>query len=234
MGVVPSCESGAQLDMQQQVLNVNLNDRARFSNFYVSEKNQQLVHYLQECREPLIYIWGKKGSGRTHLLQACCHEAPHSIYLPMGHYQELDPGVLDGIETIPVVCIDDVEAISQDAVWLEALFKAYNSAIDNQTSLIVTSELPPLQLDLKLADLQSRLASGVTFHMQGLTDDEKLLALQKRAHFRGFDLSDEVANYLLTHYSRSSHTLFAVLDKLERESLALQRRITIPFLKTIL
>jgi DnaA family protein len=56
-------------------------------------------------------------------------------------------------------------------------------------------------------------------------------ALQLRAQQRGLALSNEVTHYLLTHVSRSMSDLVVLLDKLDYESLAEQRKLTIPFIK---
>ena len=44
-------------------------------------------------------------------------------------------------------------------------------------------------------------------------------------------MTEEVANYLLTRFPRDTHSLFALLDKLDSATLAAQRRLTIPFLR---
>ena len=59
-------------------------------------------------------------------------------------------------------------------------------------------------------------------------------ALRRRAGQLGFALSEEVCDYLLHRCSRDMHDLFAILDALDRQTLAEQRRPTVPFLKRIL
>jgi len=222
----------------QQLLNVSLNDTATFDNFYVTDKNQQLLTCLSDTKHPLIYLWGRVGSGRTHLLQACCQRASSkripSMYLPLDDVGQLTPDVLYGIENIPLLCLDNIDGLSGHCKWQEALFHAYNIAIDNHTKLIVSSHCAPHELAFTLADLQSRLASGVTFQLHALQDDEKVLALQLRAQQKGFEFSADAANYLMNHYSRDTRSLFGLLDDLDKASLIAKRRITIPFLKSVL
>ncbi len=45
---------------------------------------------------------------------------------------------------------------------------------------------------------------------------------------------EETANYLLTRRKRDMASLYALLDRLDLESLKAQRRLTIPFVKTVL
>ena len=90
-----------------------------------------------------------------------------------------------------------------------------------------------IDLKIKLPDLVSRLAWGLTLYLQLLNDDDKLSALQLRAGKRGFDLPDNVGRYLLSHNTRDLSSLFDLLDHLDEASLAAQRKLTIPFVKKV-
>jgi DnaA family protein len=225
----------------QLTLGVRLRDDATFENFYVG-KNQQLLSALHHCLagegEQFIYLWGATGSGRSHLLQACCHAASESnlsvAYLPLMEFTEFSPQFLDSLETLNLVCIDDVDAISKNAEWEEALFHLYNRIQTTKTRLLVTARAAPLQTEFALADLSSRLSFGVTFQLHSLTDDEKLSALQLRAKLRGLHLSEEVGHFLLQRCSRDVARLLEILEQLDQASLATQRRLTVPFVKSVL
>ena len=77
-------------------------------------------------------------------------------------------------------------------------------------------------------------ATGLTYRLLPLTDEEKYLALAAHARARGFALSDEVAAYLLTHARRDMPSLIQALDALDRYSLETGRPITVPLLKAAL
>ena len=63
-------------------------------------------------------------------------------------------------------------------------------------------------------------------------DDQ--LGLQHRAQRRGLALDEAAIDWLLTHSERELAGLVALLDRLDRESLAAQRRVTVPFLRRVL
>ena len=84
-----------------------------------------------------------------------------------------------------------------------------------------------------MPDLRSRLQWGPVFQLKPLSDEKKIIALQLRANQRGLVLPDNVAQYLLTHFPRDLFTLFERLDELDKASLAMQRRLTIPFIKSV-
>ena len=227
--------------INQLPLNVQLNDIATFANFY-SGNNQAVVKYLQDAvqfkNQPIIYIWGQEGTGLSHLLQACCHLAQRlqltTSYLPLSDHKEWQPSILEGLEQCDVICLDDVEQLAGQTRWEEACFNLYNRIQAAGKQLIISASLPPQFLSLQLADLVSRLAWGLVLRMQPLSDEEKLIALQLRAKNRGLLLTDEVARFLLLRCPRNMQILFTTLEKLDRASLAAQRRLTIPFIKEVL
>jgi DnaA family protein len=58
--------------------------------------------------------------------------------------------------------------------------------------------------------------------------------LRRRAEARGLQLDDGVLDYLFRRVGRDLGNLTALLDRLDRASLAAQRRLTVPFLRQIL
>ena len=87
---------------------------------------------------------------------------------------------------------------------------------------------------LQLADLKSRLAWDQVFHLQTLNDEQALQSLVHRASTRGFDLPEEVGEYLIKRVRRDMHNLFSTLDRLDRASLVAKKKLTIPFVKELL
>ncbi|WP_093308343.1 DnaA regulatory inactivator Hda [Allopseudospirillum japonicum] len=222
----------------QLSLSVGLRDDATLANFLAGD-NQVLVAHLQQqlltCDPQYLYIWGKKDSGRSHLLQAACHASGHqdlrSLYLPLRDLASLGIELLEGLDELDLICIDDVEAVLGQAIWEEALFHLFNRMRNKQHRLLISGNAPPQQLPTRLPDLASRLAWGLIYQVQPLDDIQKLAALQLRARQRGLELNDEVARYILHRSPRAMRELFRALEKLDRASLSAQRKLTIPFVK---
>jgi DnaA family protein len=216
----------------QLPLQIKLNDAATFAN-YLAGANADMVRILQAGTEPYLYLWSAEATGKTHLLQALCHSFGHgqAIYLPLKELVQQPVDIFTGLEQFALVCLDDVQAIAGQAEWELSLFHLYNRLREQGGRLCITSRVSPEQLDVNLADLLSRLKWGPVFQLQALKDADKIKAMQLRATQRGFQLPDEVANYLLNRFPRDMHNLFALLDKLDSASLQAQRRLTIPFVK---
>ena len=213
-------------------LQIRLNDNATFDNFFIAD-NAQAVSLLQSD-EPFIYLWSASAAGKTHLLQAVCHQHPHAIYLPLMESKHWSPDIFEGLEQYAVVCLDDVQAIAGARVWETGLFNLFNRVREIKGRLLVTANCSPASLPIQLADLASRLSWGVSLRLNELSDEQKVKALSMRAQARGFNMTEEAASYLLKHCPRDLHSLFAILDKLDDASLQAQRRISIPFIKQCL
>lgn len=225
----------------QLTLGLSLKDEATFNNFYFG-KNAEIIAELQKTArgegEKIIYLCGSRGQGCTHLLQACCHYAHQhqlsSVYLPLANLITLSPEILNGLETLSLVCLDDLHVVAGHADWEEAIFHLYNRIYETGGSIVIAAHDLPKAIHLRLPDLVSRLSWGIVFQLHALADAEKLSALTMRANCRGINLSEEVGKYILTHCPRHMSTLFAALEALDKASLAAQRRLTIPFVKEVL
>lgn len=184
-------------------------------------------------------MWGARGVGLSHLLQAVCHVADQCgraiQYFPMADVRGYSAAELcEGLEEMDIVCLDGLEHICGNRQWEQAIFHLFNRLRDSGKSLLMSSHSSPPTLPILLPDLKSRILGSVIYHLEGLADDSKKSALQMRAKARGFDLSDEVASFILNRASRDTAELFDVLNQLDDASLQEKRKLTIPFVKEIL
>ena len=209
---------------------------------YEAGGNDLVLQHLQNITSSKegkgVYLWGQAGTGKSHLLQAVCAQASKALlniaYIPLADFKSLSPQMLDGLEQLSLVCLDDIDSIAGNEEWEQAIFHLYNRLRDLHTPLLITAGNSPKGSSIKLADLKSRLAWDHVFHLKVLEEKATLRALQKRANSRGFDLSEEVADYLFKRVARDMHSLFQLLDKLDQASLIAKKKLTIPFVKDLL
>ncbi len=228
------------LPPRQLALSLRLHDDATFDNFWAEAANQQLLQALRanlSRGEGSLYLYGAEGSGRSHLLQAACHDLAErgALYLPLRELSGANPqALLDGLAELPLLCLDDIDQVSGDADWAEALFHLFNRGRSSGQILLISAGANPASIDCVLPDLRSRLAWLDCYRLQPLDDAGRLQALQYRARRRGLELGDDVARFILHRYPRNPGALFAFLDELDRRSLAAQRRLTIPFVREVM
>jgi DnaA-homolog protein len=225
----------------QLTLGIRLRDEANFASFLIAE-NQEVVsslrHLVMGSSTEYIYLWGGKGAGKSHLLQACCQLASNAqlpaFYLSLGDPFEFTPQVLENLDDLFLVCIDNIHMIAGLRLWEEALFHFFNRSLQKNSRLLIAGKCIVKQLTITLPDLESRLSSGVTYYLKQLSDAQKLTALQLRANIRGFELTDDVGKYLLNHYPRDLEGLFNCLEVLDQASLKAKHRLTVPFVRSVL
>lgn len=224
--------------MSQLALPLQLADHAVFASF-LDTGNEALVATLAEIASGGdgygCWLSGARATGKTHLLQAVCENAgDRSAYVPMEMIAHAGPEFLDGLASRGIVCIDDVQKIIGDPDWEIALFDLCNQVFDAGGQLVVSATSSPRECQFGLADLRSRFLRLPVFQMHELDENERVTALQLRSRHRGLDLPDDTAKYLLTRSRRDMGSLYALLDKLDREALVAKRRLTIPFVRTVL
>lgn len=212
--------------MRQLLLDFTQAPEPTFAN-YVHGRNAEPAHALESAArggaaERVIYMWGESAAGKTHLLKAVVAAAGEGArYVPAA---EFTAGDAHGI-----LALDDVERLPE-ARQVE-LFNAFNEKAFSL--LVVAASSAPRDVALR-RDLATRLATGLTYRVLGLTDEEKRAALAAHARSRGFELAEEVSAYLLNHARRDMGSLMAALDSLDRYSLETGRAITVPLLKAAL
>ncbi len=224
--------------MSQLVLPLQLADHAVFASF-LDSGNETLVATLAGIAEGEpgqgCWLWGAAATGRTHLLQAVCDRAgDRSVYVPLEALVEAGPGVLEGLASRELVCIDDVDRVLGDAAWEGALFSLFNDLQDSGGQMIVAASAAPREMPVELADLASRMSRLAVFQVRALDDEQRVAALQLRAGHRGIELPDETARFMIRRSRRDMASLYELLDKLDLEALRAQRRLTVPFVRDVM
>jgi DnaA family protein len=220
--------------VRQLPLGLSLRAQAVFANFSVGENREVLAALRAPGRHPL-WLYGVRGSGKTHLLQAMCAEAGETAaYLSLDPAFGLPPQALGGYERCRVVCIDDADAVAGRREWEEALLHLFIEAAEARSRLVFASRPTPRQVGWLLGDWRSRALACVLYQVRELDEAGRAEALRLRAAQRGLALPIETLDYLMRRVPRDLTSLLEVLDTLDAASLAEQRRLTIPFIRAAL
>jgi DnaA family protein len=195
--------------MKQLLLDIKPAASPSIDNF-MAGRNAEAISILKKTindnkTNHFIYLWGEKGSGKSHLLSAC--------------------------KAIGMRVADDVHLLNNEAQI--ALFNTFNQLKESGETLITAGLHAPTQMGLR-DDLATRLAWGLVYQLHPLSDQEKAEALQAHARERGMKLPTEVTDYCLRYLRRDLPTLMAVLDALDEWSLTEKKPINVPMLKKLL
>ena len=232
----------SQHSTQQIHLDIAPRTFATFDTF-VCDNESELLDILINLKVPVqeprqYFLWGTKESGKSHLLHATCNYLAttelNSIYIPLRKFTNNDSKIIRDIHYLDIVCLDDIDSVLGDADWELALFQLINELRAANKSIIMTASINPHNANTSMPDLASRLVWGPVYKLSTLDDAQKTEALRLHARARGFDISLDVSRYLITRHSRELTNLVKLLNEIDQQSLAQQRKVTVPFVKTVI
>lgn len=184
------------------------------------------------------YVEGARGTGKSHLLRATCAGADafgrRVAYLPLASLRGRVRDALELVAGRDLVALDGLEAIAGEREDEVALFELHNHARADGIALLYAADAAPAAVGFVLPDLVSRLSQCHRIALSPLDDDGRREVLRLRARHRGVAFDDAAIDWLLTRCSRDLSDLSAIFERLDRASLAAQRRITVPFLREVL
>ncbi|MHC1479802.1 DnaA regulatory inactivator Hda [Frateuria aurantia] len=184
-----------------------------------------------------VVVCGPARSGRTHLLIAACQAAialrEPAQYLPLKHLPDLT-AALRGMSGTGVLALDDIDAVAGHKDAEIALFDLYNRGRAQGGRLLFSTPRLPSQLGIELPDLRSRLGACTLAVLRPLDDEQRRDMLRRQAARRGVELDDGVLDWLFSRFSRDPGDLIELVERIDRASLAARRKVTIPFLRTML
>lgn len=219
---------------EQLPLAIGIAPQPSFDNFVVAPSNAQCVAAVRELAagvgESPVLVWAAPGQGLTHLARAAVAPAD---YIDLSG---AEAATLAGLAAANRRCLalDNVDVIGATTALQQAVFHLFNRVQHAGGKLLFTAHTAPAGLSQLLPDLRSRLLSGLVYQLHPLGDGEKLAAMQLRARERGFELPDEVGQYLMHHVPRSLGQLMRLVDLIDFATLSAHKRATIPFVKQLL
>ena len=188
-----------------------------FDNFVVGPSNR-LAHAscVAVSQSPgntynPLFIYGNSGLGKTHLLHAVCFEAQRKSngaviqYLSCEDFvnrfiRAIEEGNLSGFQsqfrTVDMLVIDDVQFLREREHSQEEFFHTFNALYNNGKQIILSADSPPVKIPSLEARLISRFNWGLVTRIDPPSYETRVAIVQKKAHLRGLDICDEIAEYI--------------------------------------
>jgi DnaA family protein len=217
------------LAMKQLLLNL-IEEQAQSLATFTPGRNLELLHVLSQVEtrtapEHFVFLWGEAAAGKSHLLNALA-ASPKALYIN-GQQASL-PSYSPQYD---LYLLDDCEKLGPQA-QIDA-FALFNEIRGNKGYLVSSGAMAPATLPVR-EDLRTRMGWGLIYQLHGLTDAEKIAALEATAKSRSLNLAQGVLPYLITHYRRDMRSLSTILQALDTYSLETKRPITLPLLRKLL
>ena len=182
-----------------------------------------------------LFIYGKTGLGKTHLMQAIAnyitqHDASATVM-----YVKSEPFLNDLINAIrtskteefrkryrkaDVLLIDDIQFIAGKESTQEEFFHTFNELYENNKQIILSSDKPPKEIPRLEERIQSRFEGGLIADIQPPNSETKLAILMRK--LKDFtvnnglkcDISHEILDLIATKVSSNIRSLEGALKKI--------------------
>ena len=210
---------------------------ASFDDFYFDPKNFGLKKNLLEENDDL-FLYGIKKSGKSFLLQSVCNfyasKNKSSLYIPTAEVMKYGISFMDSLDNLDVICIDDIDLINSNKEWEIAIFNLINDCLISKCRLIFSSSFNPSSIKFDLKDLISRIKKIDHVELFPVSEDKLNDALIFICNLRSINLGEKEINYLVTHSKRNISDLIIIINKLDKTSMQLKRKITVPLIKEVI
>lgn len=234
--------------------NNNLNPRYTFNSFVVGSFNE-LAHAASQAvvKQPgsaynPLFIYGKTGFGKTHLIQAIgnhfCDNGNKKAY-----YLTSEKFAVDYINSVKnnqvnkfkekyrqydLLIMDDIQFLSKKEKTQEELFHLFNTLYDNDKQIIFSSDMHPNYLKDMEDRLKSRFNAGMIVDISPPEHESRIAILKKKAKERDISLSEDVLDYVANSIKRNIRELEGALNAIAIQSEVSGGDLTLSDIKTLI
>lgn len=205
---------------RQFPLDLPVDARLGAEDYFVADANRAahgLVTRWPDWPDRIVLLTGPEGSGKTHLGAIWADRAGAAT--AAGAVEALDHA--QSSET-PRILLDDCDGEAADET---ALFHLLNAIRERRGDLLLTARGTPTLLWPKLPDLASRMRALPVARLEPPDDATARAVLVKLLDDRQLRVEADVVEFLARRCERSLGAIRALVEALDRESLARGRAV---------
>jgi chromosomal replication initiator protein len=213
---------------------VNLNMRYTFDNFVVGEHNELAKAACHAVCEDLgriynpLFIYGKVGLGKTHLLQSIGNQVRSDdgekriVYTTSEKFTtELVNAIKNNkadrfkedYQKVDLLIIDDVQFLAGKEKTQQEFFHIFNALYNLNKQIVISSDRPPKSISTLEERLRSRFEGGMIVDVSQPDLETRIAILRTKALEKGFYLSDDVLRFMAENIKNNVRELEGALNR---------------------
>jgi len=229
--------------------------RYTFANFITGPSNQlaaAAAHSVSEspgCAYNPLFVFGKAGLGKTHLIHAVGHEILRKNPKAKVQYQTTEQfvnDVVNGIQTkrmadirriyraCDVLLIDDIQFIAGKEACQDEFFHTFNTLHAARKQVVVTSDKLPHEIRDLEERIRSRFQWGLIVDLQPPELETRLAIVRKKAEVDGIALPDDVAMFIAQSVRSNVRELEGCLIRVSAHATLSEHALTVELAKSVL
>ena len=161
-----------------------------------------------------LFLYGSVGLGKTHLLQAICHELLRRrpgfriAYLSCEQFTNEFVEALGRNATeefrrrfrhVDMLVIDDIHFLANKERTQEEFFHTFNALYQAGKQIILSSDAPPTDIPTLEERLVSRFKWGLVEKLEQPETETRMAIIRRKAELMGLPLPNDVVEYVATN-----------------------------------
>ena len=239
---IPSYDNAAPAmsDIERRCEDAHLNPKYIFDTFIVGNNNKS----PGDTYNPL-FIYGGAGLGKTHLMHSIAHyiiehnENSKVLYVTSEEFtNELIETIRNGnnsamskfrekYRNIDVLLVDDIQFIIGKESTQEEFFHTFNSLHSAKKQIIISSDKPPKDMEILEERFRSRFEWGLIADITLPDYETRMAILHKKEELEGYNISEEVINYIATNIKSNIRELEGAFNKVMASSKLEKKEVTL-------
>jgi len=197
-----------------------------------------------------LFLFGKTGLGKTHLLHAIGNAARAANPSLRVVYMSAEQWVNEYITEIrrqrfdefraryrggcDLLLIDDIQFLAGKDASQDEFFHTFNSLYESRRQIVVTADRYPHEIDGLEQRLQTRLGWGLIADIQPPEVETRVAILEEKARALGLVLDGDVLHFLADHIKTSVRALEGALTRLQAYAAVTRSELTLSSTKEFL
>lgn len=223
--------------LNSRIAEANLNPKYTFDSFVVGGSNNFAQAYALKVAEAPgeicnpLFLYGGVGLGKTHLMHSIAHYIlEHNsnakvLYVTSETFtnelinvirNENQNAVMEfrnKYRNIDVLLIDDIQFIIGKERCQEEFFHTFNTLYEAKKQIVLSSDKHPKEMNKLEERLRSRFEWGLSVDISSPEYETRMAILQKKAELEGYDIEDDILQYIATNIISNIRELEGALTK---------------------